>query len=157
MNPVPVRSAREGGMTLVEVLVALLVLSIGLLGIAALQTTGLRATQTAGARTQATLLAYDIIDRMRANRRDAVVVNSPYETLTTDTYTDPATAPAGTPGDDLIAWKADLDAQLPEGRGAIAQDAVDPAVVTVTVEWVDRDENRAAGDQRLQFQTMTRL
>ncbi len=147
----------QSGMTLVEVLVALLVLSIGLLGIAALQTTGLTATRTAGARTQATLMAYDIIDRMRANRRDAVLAASPYVTALTDLYTDPATAPAGTPGDDLIAWKTELAAILPEGRGAIVQDAADPAVVTVTIQWVDRDENRAAAAQELQFTTMTRL
>ena len=55
------------GFTLLEVLIALLVLSIGLLGLAALQTTGLRSNLMASMRTQATQLAYDITDRMRAN------------------------------------------------------------------------------------------
>lgn len=57
----------EQGFTLLEVLVALLVLSIGLLGLALLQTTSLRLNTESYSRTQATLLAYDIIDRMRAN------------------------------------------------------------------------------------------
>ena len=90
--------------------------------------------------------------------RDAVLATgSPYVTALVDTYADPATAPAGTPGDDLIAWKAELATLLPDGRGAIVQDAADPAVVTVTIQWVDRDENRAAAAQVLQFTTMTRL
>ena len=55
------------GFTLLEVLIALLVLSIGLLGLAALQTTGLRSNQMASMRTIATQAAYDITDRMRAN------------------------------------------------------------------------------------------
>ncbi|HLE93281.1 MAG TPA: type IV pilus modification protein PilV, partial [Sulfuricaulis sp.] len=55
------------GFSLIEVLVALLVLSIGLLGLAALQTTSLQYNTGSYFRTQATFLAYDIIDRMRAN------------------------------------------------------------------------------------------
>ncbi len=156
MSPDRMSSRREAGVTLVEVLVALLVLSIGLLGIAALQTTGLRATQASGARSQAVLMSYDIIDRMRANRRDALAGD--YDTTTAQDFaTDPDSAPAGMSGDDLIAWKTQLATALPEGRGAIARDAANPAIVTVTVEWVDRDDNRAADAQVLQFQTTTRL
>ncbi|MEX2164106.1 MAG: type IV pilus modification protein PilV [Sulfuricaulis sp.] len=62
------------GFSLIEVLVALLVLSIGLLGLAALQTTSLQYNTGSYFRTQATFLAYDIIDRMRANT--AAVVDS---------------------------------------------------------------------------------
>lgn len=59
---------RESGFSLIEVLVALLVLSIGLLGLAMLQVQGLRFTTDSYQRTQATLLAYDLMDRMRANK-----------------------------------------------------------------------------------------
>jgi len=55
------------GFSLVEALVALLVLSIGLLGLALLQGQGLKFNTDAYLRTQATVLAYDIIDRMQAN------------------------------------------------------------------------------------------
>jgi len=51
-----------------EVLVALLVLSFGLIGLAMLQTTSLRFNNDSYMRTQATFLAYDLIDRMRANK-----------------------------------------------------------------------------------------
>lgn len=55
------------GLSLLEVLIALLVLSIGLLGIAGLQLTGLQENQNAHFRTQAVYLANDMADRMRAN------------------------------------------------------------------------------------------
>lgn len=55
------------GFSLIEVLVALLVLSLGLLGLAALQATSLSFNTDAYTRTQATVFAYDILDKMRAN------------------------------------------------------------------------------------------
>jgi type IV pilus assembly protein PilV len=55
------------GFSLIEVLVALLVLSIGLLGLAMLQVQGMKFNSDAYFRTQATILAYDMIDRMRSN------------------------------------------------------------------------------------------
>jgi len=65
--------ARSGarGFTLVEVLVTVVVISVGLLGIAALQTTSLRSNHESYLRTQATAFADDIIDRIRSNRDDA--------------------------------------------------------------------------------------
>ena len=55
------------GFTLIEVLVALLILAVGLLGIAALQFKGMRYSNDAFMRSQITFLAYDIADRIRAN------------------------------------------------------------------------------------------
>lgn len=68
------RSTRRdaaSGFSLVEVLIALVVLGFGLLGYALLQTMTLRFTQSANHRTQATTLAYDLLDQMRANRFQA--------------------------------------------------------------------------------------
>lgn len=56
------------GFSLIEVLVALAILSFGMLGIAALQITGVRANQGAYLRSQATLIANDMAERMYANR-----------------------------------------------------------------------------------------
>ena len=61
------RNRASGGFTLIEIMVALLIFSIGLLGLAMLQATGLKFNTDSYARTQATILAYDLIDRMRAN------------------------------------------------------------------------------------------
>lgn len=55
------------GLTMIEILVTLIILSIGLLGMAALQLTGIRSANSSTYRTQATLLADDLAERMRAN------------------------------------------------------------------------------------------
>lgn len=66
------------GFSIIEVLVALVILSVGLLGLAALQAEGLRGSSSAIQRTAAVNLASDIADRMRANRAalDSYVVNA---------------------------------------------------------------------------------
>ena len=61
------RAKYRRGMSLIEVLIAVFVLSIGLLGVTALQLTSKRASQEALQRTTATMLAQDIVERMRAN------------------------------------------------------------------------------------------
>jgi type IV pilus assembly protein PilV len=59
------------GFTLIEVLVAMVVLTVGLLGLAGLQATSLKNSQNAYYRSVATQLAYDMADRMRANFTEA--------------------------------------------------------------------------------------
>ncbi len=61
------RHRHSNGFTLVEVLVTIVVVSIGLLGLAGLQINGLRANMSSETRSKATLLASDIVERMRAN------------------------------------------------------------------------------------------
>ena len=58
----------QAGTSLLEVLIAVVVLSVGLLGLAGLQIAGLRVNQGAMQRSQATMLAYDVFDRMRSDR-----------------------------------------------------------------------------------------
>ncbi|WP_411390254.1 type IV pilus modification protein PilV [Pseudomonas sp. MPB23] len=60
-------SGRQTGMTLIEVLVAMLILSIGLLGAAVVQLNALKYTDSSRMTSQASFIAYDILDRMRAN------------------------------------------------------------------------------------------
>jgi len=60
------------GFTLIEVLISLVVISIGLFGIAGMQLQSLKTSHDAYLRTQATFLAYDLIDKMRANRTAAI-------------------------------------------------------------------------------------
>lgn len=62
---------RQRGFSMIEVLIAIVVLAIGLLGFALLQTTTLRYTQSANSRTLATNLAYSLLDQMRTNRLSA--------------------------------------------------------------------------------------
>lgn len=60
--------SRGSGFALVEVLVSMAVLAIGLLGLAALQMTGLKAAHSTNQRSQASVFAYEMADRLRANR-----------------------------------------------------------------------------------------
>ncbi|HDN69351.1 MAG TPA: type IV pilus modification protein PilV [Gammaproteobacteria bacterium] len=133
---------RQCGFTLLEVLIALLILSIGLLGLASLQTSGLRSNQMASMRTTSTQLAYDIADRMRANpvgvdaqnyviatsAADPVILSGENCESITCSTTQMATY-------DLAQWRGAVRS-LPGGTSAIAR-TVTGAVVThtITVFW----------------------
>jgi type IV pilus assembly protein PilV len=129
----PSRHAR--GFTLIEALVALLVLSIGLLGIGMMQLTSLSSGHSSGLRSQATFLAHDIVDRMRANRRAAE--DGDYDIAIG------ADAASGTiPGDDLIAWKSAVFNTLPAGDSAVARTTavaggITVTTFTITIQWND--------------------
>jgi type IV pilus assembly protein PilV len=115
---------RVRGFTLVEVLVALVVLSIGLLGIASLQLSSLRWNHGASKRSQATLLAYDILDRMRANT--AAAKNNEYSGGTSGTV---ATA-------DLNMWRSNIAATM--GAGATGTVALaGTSTFSITITWDD--------------------
>ena len=136
-------NSRSGGFTLLEVLVALLVLSLGLLGLAALQTVGIKFNQQSYQRTQATFYAYDILDRMRANRTAAGTVNPIYSNITTTTYpgsTDCA-ATACTADQmaeyDIRKWKDAIAATLNQGVGQAR--VVSGRTREVIVGWVEND------------------
>jgi type IV pilus assembly protein PilV len=133
------------GFTLIEALVALLVLSIGLLGVAALQLTALQNNNNALFRSQATYLAYDIADRIRANRSAA---------LAGGYVVSYGAAPTGTTVErnDIRAWKTMLGATLPAGDGSIAINAATGAA-TISIRWDDSKGVEAP----LVFVTRTRI
>ena len=116
-------------MTLVEALVALVVLSVGLLGIAAMQMTALRNNLGAHLRSQATVMAYDIADRMRANRTaanaNAYVIGA-------------GAAPGGATlaAIDLVAWKNTLASTLPSGDGQIQRVG---NLFRITITWTEQN------------------
>ncbi len=137
----------SAGFSLLEVLIALVILSVGLLGIAALISTALKSNDSAYMRTQATTLAYNIIDRMRANLPAAnnlsYNVTMPASAVTAasppvDTCTVGSCSTAQLATNDLTQWEYDLATRLPQGRGAIAATTAAGIVnVTVTVLWND--------------------
>ena len=141
---------RQRGFSLLEVLVALLVLSIGLLGLAALQTMGLKFNTQSYQRTQAVLNAYDIIDRIRAN--PAGMATGGYDDIGIATAAPTLPACPCTPAQmavyDIAQWKVSLAQLLSEGRGALCRGNLDAAwncTVTGTtnfqvgIEWKEND------------------
>lgn len=117
---------RQQGMGLVEVLVAVLILGIGLLGLAALQTQSLKYNSEAYLRTQATILAMDMADRLRANRKIAQEQPALYTVNETDqpsVAADLCTTQACTASElaqyDFAQWRTRLREVLPGGTGAV--------------------------------------
>jgi type IV pilus assembly protein PilV len=129
----PHRTKRSDGMTLIEVLVTLVIISVGLLGVAALQLATVRNNYDAFVRSQAAVLAGDLLDRMRANREDAL--RGDYEALDLGLLTGDTAAIR-----DINAWKQTLAAQLPAGGDGMVDTDVATGVVTITIQWGERGE-----------------
>lgn len=142
----PTMHARQSGFTLIEALVTFLILAIGLLGLAGLQTKGLQFDQSAYQRTQAALLAADITDRMRANLTGARASNYSIAYSSTKSESECVTHACATNEIafyDLYEWKVALAALLPSGNGSITTtanaDIANAVDITITVYW---DEQR---------------
>ena len=132
---------RSAGLTLVEILITLLVVSVGLLGVAGLHAMSLRNNYDALMRSHASALAADIVDRMRANRAAVLVAESEYlidmKTTEVDVGDDPTIALT-----DLSEWRKALDTQLPGGTGSV-QINLDTHIVTITIQWGERGEKNS--------------
>ncbi len=144
--PSPAR-ARQRGFSLLEVLIALLVLSIGLLGLAGLQMFSVKFVHQSYQRTQATLQLYDIIDRMRANGRGVIANNY---VLALPLGSPPPAAPnceaaaCTIPEDvanyDMRQWYMNVTqrAGLTMSNATITPGA-SPSLFTITVSWREHD------------------
>ena len=149
MKPISVvkRMAQNQGFSLVEVLVALLVLSIGLLGLAALQTTSLQYNTGSYLRTQATFMAYDIIDRMRANisavaDSDGNGYDQPTSSnVTASTNCDITTCTSAQLAlYDVKRWYDRAVATLPNATTTPPTIQINSTnMVTITIRWMERD------------------
>ncbi|HEY7930337.1 MAG TPA: type IV pilus modification protein PilV [Steroidobacteraceae bacterium] len=150
---------RAGGFTLVEMLVSLVITSVGLLGVAKLALGTVQANDSALMRSQATVLMQQIIENMRANR--TLALSGSY-----DIAIGVSPAGAGVPAADLATWKGLLQSELPTGDGSVTTtQEINPAtggletVATVTVQWDDSVAERsfgaaAGGNQALTAETM---
>jgi type IV pilus assembly protein PilV len=100
------------------------VLAIGLLGLAGLQMTALRFNHSAYLRSQATMLAADIADRIRVNSvaREAGSYNSGTATQATACNTTSGCSTSALAGNDLYEWDQQLAAMLPGGEGIVCLD-----------------------------------
>lgn len=136
----------QRGMGLIEVLVALVILGVGLLGLASLQSNALRFNQDALFSSQATTLGYDVLERMRANM-DQALTTSIYTLNFGDTRSavnceSADCSPSQMANHDINYWLARLAERLPDGRGQIGFDSAGASrIYTITVRWRSREQD----------------
>lgn len=127
--------SRQRGFTLVEVLIAMVIMSVGMLGIAGLYLQTLQAGRTSQFRTQAVTLAGDVADRIRANRTAGITylgagANNNCDTGLVDCDRDEMAQ------HDIFLWTNQAQQTLPAGNVVIALDqATLPWTYTITVNW----------------------
>ncbi len=150
----------HAGFSLIEVLVALAVVSIGILGLAGLQHANVKNTHNALLHSQASFLAYEIADFMRSNlqgvqAREYIVITAP--AMPADCETNQCT-PAEMATYHLGQWFDDLARALPQGSGSIACGGIGtcPAGsnITITINWV---EAGVGGEEAMSFATQLQL
>lgn len=140
------RVRQQSGMTLIEVMISVLILVIGMLGLAAMQLQSVKFNESAKWRSQATFLAYDIVERIRANKDDVAQYGIGAG----------ASAPGGT--DVLSVDKREWLEQLAQINGEkLSTVTLSNSNKTVTVKIVISDLTRTANDTDTTFTYTTLL
>jgi type IV pilus assembly protein PilV len=132
------RGAR--GVSMIEVLVAIVIFSLGLLGLAMMQLKGASFTKDSGARSAAVLLARSLADRMQANPQGVSDGDYVWTGGTAPTYTDCSSGctPAQVADNDLNAWLNQMQASLPASASTASMGQVlsnGDGTYTITVQW----------------------
>jgi len=123
----------QHGVSMIELLVAILIFAFGMLGLAGLQNRTLGFAQISLYRSQATALSDDILDRLRADRLNAkagrwnTVLSTKADDISGATLTE----------SDLKEWKSEVERLLPGGKASVGFDA-STGMVTVDIRWSER-------------------
>ena len=174
--PIIKHNRRQRGFTLIEIMISVFILAVGLLGIASMQAQSLQFNFSAYQRSQATFLAYDIVDRIRVNKPQALLGSYNFALGAGPvSATNCQAAGAGcSTGDmanfDLTQWVCGLgnwntsgtcqgmgiEGPLAEGDGSVVINIVNGrAQVTVTVTWLDNRTLDAADPNRTETFTVS--
>ncbi|WP_165495787.1 type IV pilus modification protein PilV [Marinobacter halodurans] len=141
-----IKGRGEKGFTMIEVLVALLILAIGLLGVVGVQALAMKSTTNSNVRSQVNLLAYDMVERIRANVPG--VQAGAYDNITAS-KTLPGCGTSCTPTQmaaiDSNEWFSNLNSTLPGFTSASVKYA--SGVATITINWSERDLGNDAVNQ----------
>lgn len=142
---------RQDGVSMIEVLIAVLIMGIGLLGMAAMQTTALRNSQSALERSQAAMHSYALLDTMRANVDQARI-----GAYNLNTWTCGAPADDGSlVRQDLINWFTNVREPTALGDTTCAMVQCGSTDCRVDIRW--NDSRGSGGDEQEVFTTETRL
>ncbi len=146
------RRPRQRGTSLLEVLIAMLLLAVGVLGMIGLKLVSLKYTGQSNSRAAAAIYATEILDRMRANPVRAAL--GQYNIALTDP---PPPTPTGAPVNrvDLAQWRQHITESLPEGTGSVKVDP-DDGSFTVELQWTDRTD-QSSTPVPVKFSFATRL
>jgi type IV pilus assembly protein PilV len=135
---------RSSGFSLIEVLVAMLILAIGLLGLMSLQLLSLQTNTNSNFRTQATIAANDMSERIRANipgfeagAYDAISFSS------NGTECSAGCSALARAGNDVLEWKEYLTDYLPEGKGEVQNKGISNSL-DIKVTWKENDKSGAS-------------
>jgi type IV pilus assembly protein PilV len=140
---------RRGGFTLIEVLIAVVIFAIAYLALTAMQVRALRDNYHAYLRSQASALAYDFADRVRANPVAAQAGNyTGAGAVVAACYTTAGCSPVQMSSNDLAAWQAEVARLLPGGSATITfapatvpPAAAAPARYILTITWRESDDS----------------
>ena len=129
----------ENGFSLIEVLVALLVLAIGLLGVLVMQARGLQFNQAGYMQSQAMFMAEDIVERIRSNQSaiDSYTIDFDDKGDDSAGNCDDASSPCSDTelaAADLFQWKTQLLSALPQGDGRVEIGVPNGNLIPVTVQ-----------------------
>ena len=126
-------AAGQNGFTLVEVLVALVIMTVGMLGVAVLFVEGLRMNRTSIYRTTAVSLAADMAERIRANDQAMVAYAGAGPGANNNCVHGPGTCTRQQlAADDWFRWNQMLTSSLPVGANALIQVNLNTPTVSIT-------------------------
>lgn len=138
----------QRGFSMLEVLISILVLSVGALGAAGMQISALKESGSASSRYRAASLASGMSDVLRADRSIAVTGSNDFaSSVAAGTCTASATQP-------VKRWQNQIACELPGGKGGVEIDDYTKRAI-ITVEWNDSRSNSGSAAQ--QFKLETRL
>lgn len=133
----------QAGFSLVEVLIALVIMSVGMLGIAGLYVESLQAGRTSIFRHNAVTLASDVADRIRANPSAGADYQGPggnNDCVLGNVDCNPAQMAAN----DIELWLDQAEGMLPDGDVTITyDDTVTPPTYEIVIGWVEASEDQS--------------
>ena len=141
------RMWKQTGTSLIEILVTVVILSVSLLSMAALQTQSLKLNQSAMMRSQANIMAYEMMDRIRINRGTNSTNIGNYSADYDETPSGNTLATQ-----DVSDWRTGLASALPSGEGAIACVSA-TRLCEVSVKWSEEQIFGTASDSNTEATT----